>query len=110
MEFNLGTLVKIDKADGKVTLVANTLEVFQGIDFDSNGTLYGHNSDSDSLYVINTSTGEANLVGTSGTQFVKGLAFIKITPPVPAVSGRRLVVTVLLVLAVSAALLWGRAD
>ena len=108
-EFNAGTLVKINKADGNVTLVANTLEGFQGIDFDSNGTLYGHNSNSDSLYVINTSTGDANLVGPSGTQFVKGLAFIK-ESPVPAVSGRRLVVTVLLVLAVSAALLWGRTD
>ena len=109
-EFSLGTLVKINKADGNVTLVANTLVGFQGIDFDSNGTLYAHNSDSDSLYVINTSTGDANLVGPSGTQFVKGLAFIKESPPVPAVSGRRLVVAVLLVLAVSAALLWGRAD
>ncbi len=109
-EFLPGKLVQISKADGNVTAVANTLDGFQGIDFDSNGTLYGHNSNSDSLYVINTSTGDANLVGPSGTQFVKGLAFSKESPPVPAVSGHRLMVTVLLVLAVSAALLWGRAD
>lgn len=79
-------LVTIDTGDGAVTVVSqcatspcsvgdNFLDGFQGIDFSTDGTLYGSNTNDDSLYIIDTTDGSVTPLGTNGTIFVKGLAF-----------------------------------
>ncbi len=79
-------LVTIDKATGAVTVVSqcatrpcsgsdNFADGFQGIDFSTDGTLYGQNTNDDSLYIIDTTDGSLTLLGSNSTIFVKGLAF-----------------------------------
>ncbi|MFQ5526066.1 MAG: Ig-like domain-containing protein [Thermoanaerobaculia bacterium] len=79
-------LVTIDKATGAVTVVSqcatrpcsgndNFADGFQGIDFSTDGTLYGQNTNDDSLYIIDTTDGSLTFLGSNATIFVKGLAF-----------------------------------
>ena len=79
-------LVTINKTTGAVTIVSqcatrpctgsdNFLDGFQGIDFASDGTLYGSNTNDDALYIIDTTDGSLTFLGSNATIFVKGLAF-----------------------------------
>jgi Ca2+-binding RTX toxin-like protein len=67
---NPGSLIKINKATGKGTLVGDELSGTQhgaaDITFTSDGTLYGWSEESDELVRINLSSGAASVVGPSG--------------------------------------------
>jgi hypothetical protein len=71
-------LTTVDPATGAATVVA-TLSPFldvRGLAFDDMGTLFAiHNSSADELYTIDTTTGAATLVGSTGRGTVQGLAF-----------------------------------
>ncbi len=76
------SLITINPVTGAGTLVAvTTINSARGIAFDAAGTLYAVNDSSgtgiglDDLYTINTTTGVATLIGSTGYFGVQGLAY-----------------------------------
>jgi Ca2+-binding RTX toxin-like protein len=67
---NPGSLIKINKATGKGTLIGDEIEgTDQGaadITFTSDGTLYGWSEEDDALVTIDITTGEATIVADLG--------------------------------------------
>lgn len=71
-----GQFGTIDTATGAFTAVGTTDPGFQGLSFDSTGTAYVSNSNTDTLYTLDLGTGAATLVGAmTGTSFVKAIEF-----------------------------------
>jgi len=69
------TLYTVDKTTGVFTPGTSTTPVgMQGLSFAPNGRLYGANTTTDSLYVIDPVTGTSTLIGAHGAnvQFAKG--------------------------------------
>ncbi|WP_322964289.1 PEPxxWA-CTERM sorting domain-containing protein [Sphingomonas fuzhouensis] len=71
---NGGTLYKMTTA-GVSTAIGSLNAFVNGLVFGADGTLYG--SGDEDLYKINTSTGEASLIGATGQQSSGDLAFFK---------------------------------
>lgn len=69
-----GTLYKMS-TNGVSTAIGSLNAFVNGLVFGSDGTLYG--SGDDDLYKINTSTGQASLIGSTGQQSSGDLAFFK---------------------------------
>ncbi len=77
IDFTTGTVVQIDKNTAATTVLFSGINNIQGLDIASDGTWYGVNTSTDSLYVFNPVTGGATLVGPCiGTQFAKGFQVI----------------------------------
>ncbi len=64
---NNGTIHKIDKSTGQLTFLGYNRQGFNALAFSSIGLLYAMSGDSDSLFSINTLTGQAHNLGSTGT-------------------------------------------
>lgn len=87
-DFIDGNLLEINPTNGNLTLIGS-FEIgsnsIGSIDFNQNGTLFGSDfGASDSLYTINTNTGEATLVGPYGFSTVYAVAFDTSSVPEPS--------------------------
>ena len=72
--FSPGTVFTVDKQTGVHTPLFTTLAYLQGIAIDAEGNWYGVNTNTNSLYRIDPTSGAATLVGvTTGVVFAKGL-------------------------------------
>jgi Ca2+-binding RTX toxin-like protein len=73
-----GSLIKINKATGKGTLIGDELDGTDygaaDITFTRDGTLYGWSEDSDDLVTINISTGAATVVGPGTSSAGSGIS------------------------------------
>jgi hypothetical protein len=73
--FSNGIVYSVNKMTGAFTPGVTTAPVnMQGLSFDPTGRLFGANTTTDSLYLIDPMTGNTTLVGAhgAGIQFVKG--------------------------------------
>lgn len=80
--FGFAQLVTIDLGAGLATAVGGTGVHLGSLEFGANGLLYagGNNRDGGHLYVIDTATGAATLVGSTGFNDVTGLALVSRLP------------------------------
>ena len=80
--FGFAEFVTIDLGTGLATTVGGTGVHLGSLEFGANGLLYagGNNRDGGHLYVIDTATGAAALVGSTGFNDVTGLALVSRLP------------------------------
>lgn len=77
MDFSAGAILEIDKNTGlEISRIATPgMTNVQGFNIDADGTWYAITTNTDSLYVVDPTTGASVLIGpVTGTQFVKGFA------------------------------------
>ena len=80
IDFSTGDLVRVDRATGTTGSFATTIPGFQGLGISRcDGTWYATNTNDDSLYTIDPSTGTETLVGPHGLTigFVKGFDLVE---------------------------------